>query len=454
MANQPESAVYDSGVYQLETVDPVQGGVGGLSNTPLLNLANRTAYLKAHVDAIESGAFVPPGIATLASPTFTGTVSGPTATAGDNTVKFATTAFVQNLKGGISAINVAGNSNVVLTAAQYGCGVIALTGVITGNINIVFPNNGQWLVMNGTTGAFTITCKTAAGGGVLVTQGRNNYLGTDGTNVIVAVTDVATATFGDASNAPANTAFVAAAIAGTPILWNHYTGLTLSTAGASASFGIAAGQACDSTNAALMTLAAAITKTTGAWAVGSTNGSLDTGVIANSKWYHVFLIKRIDTGVVDVLTSLNPTTPALPASYTVSRRIGAMLTDGSNHWVAFVQWGKYFSWVTPLTDQNSVNASGLLLFNVPTGVKVLARLRGNAVGNSAGTCSMIISSPDESAPLSPLGAPSTFYDNTNSQIGKAWTVDVITNTAAKVLAASTGTGVTIVAGAYGWVENF
>ncbi|HQS59618.1 MAG TPA: hypothetical protein PKZ37_14665 [Gallionellaceae bacterium] len=66
MANVTESAVWDAGVYQLETTDPVAGGPSGIDNTPHKNLANRTAYLKAHVDAIESGASVPAGLATTA----------------------------------------------------------------------------------------------------------------------------------------------------------------------------------------------------------------------------------------------------------------------------------------------------------------------------------------------------------------------------------------------------
>lgn len=65
--------------------------------------------------------------------------------------------------------SVAGLSNVLvtLTAAQYANPVIVLTGVLTANINLVFPNTQQrWLVKNNCTGAFTITCKTAAGTGV------------------------------------------------------------------------------------------------------------------------------------------------------------------------------------------------------------------------------------------------------------------------------------------------
>ncbi len=66
MANLTETPVYDTGVYQIETSDPVLGGPTGVTNVPLKNLANRTAYLKSHVDNLESGATVPPGIATQA----------------------------------------------------------------------------------------------------------------------------------------------------------------------------------------------------------------------------------------------------------------------------------------------------------------------------------------------------------------------------------------------------
>lgn len=64
MANLPESATYDAGVYQIETTDPVQGGPSGIVNTPLKNLVNRTAWLKQQVDALNSNQF-PTGTAML-----------------------------------------------------------------------------------------------------------------------------------------------------------------------------------------------------------------------------------------------------------------------------------------------------------------------------------------------------------------------------------------------------
>jgi hypothetical protein len=46
MAKQPETAIWTDGVYQIEKEDDVLGGTGGPDNLPLLDLANRTGYLK------------------------------------------------------------------------------------------------------------------------------------------------------------------------------------------------------------------------------------------------------------------------------------------------------------------------------------------------------------------------------------------------------------------------
>jgi hypothetical protein len=50
MANLTESATWETGIYQLETTDPVLGGANGISNQQGKQLANRTKYLKDVVD--------------------------------------------------------------------------------------------------------------------------------------------------------------------------------------------------------------------------------------------------------------------------------------------------------------------------------------------------------------------------------------------------------------------
>lgn len=101
--------------------------------------------------------------------------------------------WVPDLMPGATAVTMTG-SNVTLTALQYGQPVIRITGLLTANLNLIFPALvAGWTVINATTGAFTITAKTAAGTGVTVT-GSQAIVG-DGTNILsVAPTPVATDT--------------------------------------------------------------------------------------------------------------------------------------------------------------------------------------------------------------------------------------------------------------------
>lgn len=52
MASQPESNTWEAGVLQWETSTPALGGPGGPMNSPLLQLANRTKFLKNKVDTL------------------------------------------------------------------------------------------------------------------------------------------------------------------------------------------------------------------------------------------------------------------------------------------------------------------------------------------------------------------------------------------------------------------
>ena len=88
--------------------------------------------------------------------------------------------------------SVAGSSNVTLTAAEARNDVLNFTGTLTGSINVIVPNGPQaWCVTNNTSGAFTLTVKTAAGTGVAVTQGKAADLIADGTNVVLSNNDAA-----------------------------------------------------------------------------------------------------------------------------------------------------------------------------------------------------------------------------------------------------------------------
>jgi len=88
---------------------------------------------------------------------------------------------------GLGTVSGLAGANVTLTATQYGKQILVLSGTLTANINLIFPALAtQWVVVNNTTGSFTITCKTASGTGVTVVQGGWPTATTvtgDGTNI-------------------------------------------------------------------------------------------------------------------------------------------------------------------------------------------------------------------------------------------------------------------------------
>ena len=119
MANLPEQSTFDAGVYQIELQDPVVGGPGGISNLQGKALANRTRYLKDQADGIINTQL--PLKAPLVSPVLTGAPTSPTPTAGDNSGRVATTAFVTN-----AVTQSLGNSvPVVDGVASAGTGIFA-----------------------------------------------------------------------------------------------------------------------------------------------------------------------------------------------------------------------------------------------------------------------------------------------------------------------------------------
>lgn len=101
---------------------------------------------------------------------------------------------------GLLSLNVAGNTNVVLTdtngaADQARNKIFSFSGVLTGNIYVLWPNGktGIFAVYNGTSGAFTLSVavnngsSAPAGTTVSVPQGTRGIYYTDGTNFINAI---------------------------------------------------------------------------------------------------------------------------------------------------------------------------------------------------------------------------------------------------------------------------
>jgi len=191
MANITEVVNYDTAIYQIATTDAVMGGAGGIANAQAQSLANRTAYLLSQINNIIAGDIAIPGFAPINNPGFTGSPTAPTQALGDNSPKLATDAFVQATIGGVLSQSLAGLSTLTLTASQAGNGILKFSGSLTSNCSVLVPASPtrSWVIVNGTSGAYTLTIKTPTGTGVLVTQGKSAIIYTDGTNCYDALSD-------------------------------------------------------------------------------------------------------------------------------------------------------------------------------------------------------------------------------------------------------------------------
>jgi hypothetical protein len=160
------------------------------------------------------------------------------------------------------------------------------------------------------------------------------------------------------------------------IIRGFLNGFSPSTAGSSTTLTVGAGQATDSTQSTYLSLASAIAKTTAAWSVGTAQGGLDTGAIANNTTYHWYVIRRPDTGVVDVIFSTSAASPTLPANYTQYRYLFPMRTNGSAQWVGFTYDNNLglFRLSASVLDVNTTNpgtsAVTATLASIPTGINV------------------------------------------------------------------------------------
>ena len=267
--------------------------------------------------------------------------------------------------------------------------------------------------------------------------------------------------------------FVAVSVGGADQLFDHnqlmgplrtfLQGLTLSNDGVTPNtiIDIAAGCACSDDSSNFMALSSAITKSINStWAVGSGNGGLDTGAVAASTWYHVYLIMRTDTGVVDALISTSASSPTMPTNYTEKRRIGSILTDASKHIIPFTQFGDEFLWKTivqDVADNESAPPQQTLTLTVPTGVRVFAYVNylfflrsgggqnsiiypldigdqtsANWIGTAADDCGILVRP-------STVTLPSAFWR-------------IRTNTSAQIAYTQSGAGVGLELETLGWID--
>lgn len=221
------------------------------------------------------------------------------------------TGWVPAWQSGITAVTGLTNANVTLTSLQYGRPIITLAGTLTANIQIIFPAiaGQQWLLINATTGAFSITAKTAAGAGVVIPNGQQVRVYGDGTNLLaqrqaVSGSSRVVGLVGANNSATPSTQIDFAA--GSIDLRNPVTGELIG--GLSAPVPI--------TNNILL-------------AGPAVNGRDRSGTFSASSWVHFYFI----TDGVNVATVSSPNAPpagpVLPAGYAAWAYIGAAYLGAS-----------------------------------------------------------------------------------------------------------------------------
>jgi len=146
---------------------------------------------------------------------------------------------------------------------------------------------------------------------------------------------------------------------------------------------VAAGQASCEGGGTDMVLEAPITKRMDAgWAVGDAQGGLNTGAEANSTWYEVHLIKRTDTGVVDVMFTTTANRATLPANYTKQRRIGWIRNDGAGALLQFTQVDDYITLTTAINDLSATATASETARTLTVPPNSIARFRAACLGNT------------------------------------------------------------------------
>lgn len=188
-------------------------------------------------------------------------------------------------------------------------------------------------------------------------------------------------------------------------LRGHIAGLLLSNnSGAPLTkVDISIGACADGGNTAFLKSSGVLTLDCG---TNGANGLEGAQVLAANKWVHVWLIAKADGSVAafgnrDDTTGLSPT---LPATYTLKRRLGSVLTNGSSQILAFFQRGDFITFSTPVFDLNNVSPGDTLahLRTMSTPPSVNTLWHGN-VSVDAST-DVYISSPDAVDVAASLGS--------------------------------------------------
>lgn len=299
---------------------------------------------------------------------------------------------------GLAAKSITKNGSVALTAGDIQAG--KLTWVEYDGTTFQLINNIVYggSITNGTINSLTTPLTVAYGGTGVATLAANSVVLGNG---VAAVQTVAPGTAGNHLVSDGTTWTSVAT--GSPIIGNFSSlkvQATSNTAVTVTAAFVTLGATAGSYTANTVSLSLA-TSTSGA------NG-LDTGSIATSTWYSVWVIYNGTT--VAGLLSTSASAPTLPSGYTYKARVGWVRTDGSSNLWRTIQYGNRAQWITPsggFQSMASGSSSGAWLAvatgnYVPTSASAITvgMYKGNVNGIAAVHPNNAISLPTTNASTS------------------------------------------------------
>lgn len=226
-------------------------------------------------------------------------------------------------------------------------------------------------------------------------------------------------------------------LAGNQLTWVSGTSLTMG-----------AGTCRDDADTETMKLTSALTMSnlTVGWVVGNNQPKIRTGVtLSNGMTLHAYIIKRVDTGVVDWFLSDEASNPTLPTSYTKSRRVLSIpFGTGTQTFPQIIQDGDYFRWSTSVLDiavTNPGTSAVLRTLSLPTGINVQAHLNAFVFDSTPTGIAALLSDP-AAADIAPAQGGASLANLRGTAAGDLiyGQLRIRTNTSAQIRSRLSGSG--------------
>lgn len=221
---------------------------------------------------------------------------------------------------------------------------------------------------------------------------------------------------------------------------SYLAGLGTTPTVASTSVSIAVGVCKGNDQSTTITLTSPLVKVlSSSWSVGSGNGGLYAATsIQGLQSYHLFVIIRTDTSVVDAYYDTSPLATNIPAPYTVYRRIASFRTTTSANMIDYVQDGDLFQFKTGRPDIVTTNpgtaAVSAVINSIASGINVYAIMNIATTQSAVSNTALLLSDPavdDQTASTNIAPYGQEYNVNASANNGCGWAM-VRTNTSSTI----------------------